>query len=182
VILRFSPGATDEERGAVAAAVEALGVPVTGSVGILVFGRPLAPEEALGIAALPGVAALLPEDPRAPTLREGLYRWTAASCLVLGLLVLLASHVPHQLAGPADPLRTPADLQPSWPLLAWYAFIDRAPGWVPVTLLPLLGTAVLLGWPWIAGRFADRRPRLHAALGVLALAAFAALAALGVAR
>jgi len=176
VILRFTPGATAEQREAVAAAVRAAGSAVLATDGILSIDPPLDEGQAVPIAALPGVAALLARDPRAPTLRDQLLRTTGAACFVLGLLVLVAAHHPARLAGPADPLHTPGDLQPFWPLLAWYGVVNRAPGWVPVSLLPLLGGLVLLGWPLIARPLAERRPRWHTALGAAAVAAYLALA------
>jgi hypothetical protein len=171
MILRFAPGATEEERGAVAAALESMDVEGEQVEDIVVLGRVLTEEEALGLAALPGVAAIAPSDPRALTVREELLRRTAAACLVLGVLTLVASNLPISLGPPADPLRTPAQLRPEWPMLAWYALVDRAPPWFPVAVLPLVGGLLLVAWPWVARRLAERRPRLHGALGGAALLA-----------
>lgn len=180
MILRFQPGATEAEREAVRTALEGLGVAATPAEGILHLSRPLEAGEAVPLGAMPGVAALLLRDPRSPTLRELLLRWIGVSSLVVGLLVLMASLFPALLGGPPDPLRTPSTLLPSWPLLPWYAAIDRAPAWVPVTILPLVGAAVVLGWPLLARRFAERHARLHTALGVAVLLLAAALALLEV--
>ncbi len=182
MILRFTPTAGEGERAALRADLEAQGVGFQDLGDFLVLDRELAEEEALRAGSFPGVRDLTPADPRLHTVRESFLRWTAAASMVVGVLVLAASLLPSRLGPPADPLRTPADLGPSWPMLAWHAMDDRAPGWIPVPLLVLGASLVLLCWPFLAGRLASRRPGLHAAVGVLVLALGAVLAILGAAR
>ncbi len=182
MILRFDPSAPPGDRRAVAEALDALEVDVQDLDEVLVLGRALEEDEALRIAAMRGVAAVSPADAGTLTVREDLLRWVAAACFVLGILVLLASQLPVGLGPPADPLRTPPDLGPAWPMLAWYALADRAPAAVPVPLLVLAGGLLLLAWPFLARRLAERRPAVHAGIGALALLAGIVLAALGIRR
>ena len=116
------------------------------------------------------------------TMRESALRWVAAACVVLGVLVLAASNLPPGLGPPADPLHTPSDLRPPWPMLAWYALVDRAPAGFPVPILVVAACALLLLWPFLARRLADRRPGIHAAVGAAAILAGGALALLGLLR
>ena len=182
MIVRFGPDATEDQRRTVVEALEAVEVEGQEVEDILILGRVLDEEEALRIAVLPGVAAITPADPKVLTLREDFLRWMAAACLVLGVLTLAAANLPVPLGPPADPLRTPADLRPEWPMLAWYSLLDRAPSWFPVTLVPLFGGLLLFAWPFVARRFAERRPALHAALGAAALLTGFVLALLEVLR
>jgi quinol-cytochrome oxidoreductase complex cytochrome b subunit len=82
----------------------------------------------------------------------------------------------------ANPLRTPGVLRPSWPLLAWYSAVDRAPSWLPVPLFLVLALVALVFWPNVAGRLAEKKPALHTACGIAAIAALLALVALEVMR
>ena len=179
MIVRFDPTASPQDRGAVAEALEALEVDFQELEEILLLGRALAEDEAVRVAAMRGVAAVTPADAATLTRREDLLRWFAAACLVVGALVLAASHLPVGLGPPADPLRTPGDLLPAWPMLAWNALVDRAPAGFPVPLLILAACLALLAWPFLAGRLAERRPAVHAAIGVAALLAGVGLALLG---
>lgn len=179
MILRFLPTATGDERAAVRAALDDLDVEAQELEEILILGRALQEEEAVRVAALPGVAAVTPSDPTTVTLREDILRKVAAACLVLGVLFLLGSNLPPGLGPPVDPLVTPSGIRPAWPMLAWHALEDRAPAGTPAGLLVLLGGVALVAWPFLGRRLAERKPGLHAAVGALALAAGAALAVLG---
>lgn len=182
MILRFSSTATDAERTALKDDLDARDVEYQDFGSFLMLDRELAAAEAIRAASFPGVSDLTPANPRLHTVRESFLRWTAATAMVVGILVLAASLLPSSLGPPVDPLRTPGDLRPPWPMLAWHTLDDRAPGWVPVPLLVLAGSLLLLAWPFLAGRLAERRPALHAAAGAVFLALGIALAALGVAR
>jgi hypothetical protein len=182
MILRFLPTAGGEERRAAGDLLEAMDVDARDMGEFLLLGRVLTEDEAARLGALPGVASVAPADPSTVTLRESLLRWTAAACLALGILVLLASNLPVGLGAPADPLRTPAGLRPPWPMLGWYALDDRLPPGAPFPLLVLLACAALLAWPFLARRLAERHAVLHAAVGLAALAAGIGLALLGAAR
>lgn len=182
MILRFQAGTAPEERAAVVDALEAMDVECSELEEMVLLGRDLDADEAVQVAALPGVASVAPGDRRALTVREDFLRRLAAASLVLGVLVLAASHVPVGLGPPADPLRTPTDLRPEWPVLAWYAFMDRAPAWCPSALAPLVVGLGILAWPFLGRRLAERRPAVHAALGAAAILAGLALAFAGVRR
>jgi len=182
VILRFSPEASEAERAALADDLEARDIGFTDHGAFLVLDRELPGADAVRAASFPGVADLTPADPRLHTVREGFLRWTAAACAVVGVLVLVASLLPSSLGPPADPLRTPGEVRPSWPMLAWHAMDDRAPGWVPVPLLVPAACLLLLAWPFLAGKLAERRPAAHAAVGIAFLALGAGLALLGAMR
>jgi cytochrome b/b6/petD-like protein len=179
--VRFAPDATRSQREAVLAALASRGLAASSDDGFVRV-QGLVADDALALAAMPGVVEIAPvEEPQA-TLREAIFTWTCGAATVLGVLVLFAANLAPTLGAPADPLRTPATLRPSWPLTPWYAAVDRAPSWVPVPLLFLVAAAVLFFWPNLARRFATEHPRLHALVGVAALALVAGLAVLEVTR
>ena len=182
MILRFASTATDAERAALRDDLDAQEVEYQDFGAFLVLDRELGAAEAIRAASFAGVSDVTPADPRLHTVRESFLRWTAASCMVVGVLVLVASLLPSSLGPPADPLRTPGDIRPSWPMLAWHAMDDRAPAWLPVPLLVPVAALVLLLWPLLAGRLAARRPAAHAAAGAVVLALGLWLAFLGWSR
>jgi len=182
MILRFVPGAAAPERGAVLAELQRLEVPAEEIEGAVRLGAELDPEEALRLAAMAGVLSIEAAPTATATVRESILDWIAAATAVLGVLVLVAANVPASLGAPADPLRTPAAVSPSWPLLPVYAAEDLLPPWVPVSVVVATGAAVLLLWPVLGRRLAEGRPRLHTALGVALLAGFVALTVMGVRR
>ena len=53
--------------------------------------------------------------------------------------------------------------------------------WLPVSLLPALALTAVVTWPLLARGLAERRPRLHSAIGVAAITAIAWLAFLEIA-
>jgi quinol-cytochrome oxidoreductase complex cytochrome b subunit len=114
--------------------------------------------------------------------RDAILTWTMGAATVLGVLTIAAATLPAMLGEPADPLRTPSPLRPSWPLFAWYAAVDRSPSWVPVPLLFLLAALLLFFWPDVARPLATKRPLVHTALGAVALLVAAALTALEILR
>jgi hypothetical protein len=123
------------------------------------------------LARLPGVAGIGPGERGYTTLRVAALGWLSAACAVLGLLALFAANVPARLGTPADPLRTPQTLRSSWPLLPIHGLVETGPDWLPVSLLPALALGLLIAWPLVAGGLAQRRPWVHAGLGVAALVA-----------
>lgn len=179
MILRFSPAATEPARRAVLDALDDLEIEFQDYGEFLVLGGEVRGDGAVRLGSMEGVESISPADRSVHTVRETFLRWTAANCLVLGILVLLAANVPAGMGPPADPLRTPPGLRPSWPMLPWQTLEDRAPPWLPVPFLVLVGSLLLLGWPFLARRLAERRPALHAAAGAIVLLAGIGLALLG---
>jgi hypothetical protein len=180
--LDFLADATDAQRDAVREALRRLEIAFADESGGLALYEAPAPSDATALAALAGVASLRPSPAPPSTVRDAIHTWTMSAATVLGLLTLTAVALPASLGAHADPLRTPSPLRPSWPLLAWYAAVDRAPSWLPVPLVFLLAALLLFFWPDVARRLAEKRPAVHAALGVAALLAVAGLLALELGR
>lgn len=65
--------------------------------------------------------------------------------LIIGILGLLR---PVGLQAPADPLNTPAHVKPEWYFLALYQILKFVPKTVGV-LIPLVGVAIVLLWPFL---------------------------------
>jgi quinol-cytochrome oxidoreductase complex cytochrome b subunit len=101
---------------------------------------------------------------------------------VIGVATIVAANLPATIGAPADPLRTPSPLRPSWPLLPWYAAVDQAPSWLPVPLLFVLAALLLFFWPDVARPLATKRPVAHALIGIAALLVVAGLVALEAGR
>jgi hypothetical protein len=167
--VRFLPGAGEAERRAVAATLADLGVPSDPEGDELRLHAWLAPEDAVSVAAMPGVRDVAGDDPNRTTLRDAMLRWLSGAALVMAVLTAIAANFPAVLGEAPDPLSTPETLRPPWPLMPWYAAVDSLPPWVPVTLMPLVALAVPFLWPLIARRFAEKRPDLHTLLGVVAI-------------
>ena len=180
--VRFSPGATAADRVAAADALSDLGVASVEESGELRLLAWLAPEDAVSVAAMPGVQDVTGDDPSRTTVRDSMLRWLSNAALAMAVLTAAAANFPAELGLPPDPLVTPEALRPPWPLLPWYAAVDRAPPWLPVVLLPLLAVAIPFLWPLIARRFAERRPGLHTLLGVVTIIAAVLLASWEVVR
>lgn len=176
MILRFLPDATEEQRAAVLSALDRLDVEERVMAGMLLLDRDLSDEESVLVASMPGVESLSLSDPATVTVRENFLRWTAASALVLGILVLIAANLPSHLGPPADPLVTPGDLHPAWPMMAWYTLVNRLPGAVPVPLFILLAAVLLVAWPFLARKLAEKSPVLHGLVGAAVLVTGAVLA------
>ncbi len=179
MILRLSPAATEQARRSVMDALEAMEIEFQDYGEFLVLGGDVSGDDAVRLCAMEGVEGISPADRSLNTVRETFLRWTASNCFVLGILVLLAANVPAGMGPPADPLRTPRGLRPSWPMLPWQTLEDRAPPWLPVPLLVLVGSLLLLAWPFLARRLAERRPALHATVGAVVLLTGIGLALLG---
>jgi hypothetical protein len=182
MMLRFTENATTHEREAVAAAAARREMGATATPGGLVLPGVVAAEDVLLLAAMPGVAEVAPEAQGPETVFDAVLGWVAGAATVLGVLAIVASNLPATVGVKADPLRTPGVLRPSWPLIAWYSAVDRAPSWVPVPFLFVVALVALLFWPNVAGRLAEKKPALHTAIGAAAILALAALVALEVSR
>lgn len=176
--LLFRPDATPVQRDAVREALRRIDVSFADAEDSLLLEEAPEPAEAAGIAALAGVASIGPSPAAAVTVRDSILTWTMGAATVLGALTILTASLPATLGEPADPLRTPSPLRPSWPLLAWYAAVDRSPSWVPVPFLFLVAALVLFFWSDIAQKLATKRPLVHTALGAAALLVAGGLAAL----
>jgi hypothetical protein len=176
VIVRLRPDASGGDREVVVAVLRSLGGRVTPGAASIETDTTLADDDAVRVASLPGVerVELSPAPPA--TLGEAALDFVAGAAAVLGVLVLVTAAVSAPLGPPADPMRTPPEVVPSWPLLAWYAAVDVAPAWAPVPLLFCVAAFALLVWPLLARCLATERPRLHTLLGVAALGLAAALA------
>lgn len=182
MILRFASGAGDAERRAVLHELGKMEVPAEDAGDSLRLGAELDPEEALRLAAMPGVASIAAAPTATVTVRDTILDWIASATAVLGVLVVIAANFPPPLGGPADPLHTPATVRPAWPHLPIYAAEDLLPAWIPVSVVALTAGAIVLFWPLLGRRLAERAPRAHAALGVAVLASLVALAVVGVRR
>lgn len=181
-MLRYTENATTHEREAVAAAAARRDIEATATPGGLVLLGAVAAEDVLLLAAMPGVAEVGPDAQGPDTVFDAVLGWVTGAATVLGLLALVASNLPATVGVKADPLRTPGVLRPSWPLLAWYSAVDRAPSWLPVPLLFVVALVALLFWPNIGRRIAESKPGLHTAIGAAAILALAGLVALEVSR
>jgi hypothetical protein len=182
MILRFAPTSTSVEREAVVAALAAQGIDSTPRDGALLLHDEIPAEDVLVLAAMPGVAEIAAARDGTSTRGESILLWFAGAAAILGVLVILACNTGTALGQRADPLRTPGALRPSWPLLPWYAAVDLAPSMVPVSTLLLVAAIALFAWPTVGRAFAEKRPGLHAALGVAVLLFVAALAVMEVTR
>lgn len=182
MILRFSDDATLAQRAHVERFVRTAGMRAVPSEGGLLLLDSLERDEVVGLACLPGVKSVTPGRRTYSTLRVVALGWTAAACAALGLLTVVAANFPAPLGTPADPMRTVEGLRSSWPLLPVHALVERAPDWLPVSLLPALALALLVMWPLVGGRIARKAPVVHGLIGVTALLAavcFAVLEFLG---
>jgi hypothetical protein len=182
MILRFSSTTTLEQRAAVEQALHAADIRAIPGDGALILRDSLTLDEIHSFAALPGVEKIGPGNREYSSLRVAALGWISAACSVLGLLTVLAANLPAPLGSPADPLRTPETLRSSWPLLPVHGLVESSPDWLPVSLLPALALVLLVFWPLFGRRVAERAPRLHTSLGVVALGVVAWLAYVELAR
>ena len=77
--------------------------------------------------------------------------------VILAILVVLASLFPAGLEGQANPLETPAHTKPEWYYLGVYQLLKVVPIKVVGILMPIIGVAMLVVWP-----FLDRNPEVLA--------------------
>jgi quinol-cytochrome oxidoreductase complex cytochrome b subunit len=115
------------------------------------------------------------------TFRDHLYGMAVMSLLMFGVLTTLAVLVPFRFGGAADPYSTPAGVRPPWYMLAPFLVIERSPGptWLAGLGLLAAAFAVLLLPQWAPRVEGDTGRRRMRVLGVIALAAWVGLSALG---
>jgi quinol-cytochrome oxidoreductase complex cytochrome b subunit len=115
------------------------------------------------------------------TYRRHLYSMAILSFLLFGALVTLATLVPFRFVGAADPYSTPGGVRPPWYMLAPYAVLQGLPlpHWLSGAALLAAAFAVLLLPLWLRGDAGSTRIRRVRLLGILALAAWAALSVAG---
>lgn len=181
MILRFTHAATLDQRASVDARLRDMDVRTVPADGALLLRDAITAEEIHELACMPGVAGVTTGKRSYATLRVAAMGWLSAACAVLGALTLVAANMPASLGTPADPLRTPETLRSSWPLLPAHGLVERAPDWLPVSLLPALALTLIITWPLIARGLAAHRPRLHTTIGIVSIAIVAWLAFLEVA-
>lgn len=180
--VRFTATATEAERDAASAALTDMGVAHQREGAEIHVLSWLQQEDAVAVAAMPGVAEISGEDPNRTTRRDAILRWMSGAALVMGVLTLAAANFPAVLGEPADALVTPPSVRPPWPILPWYAVVDRAPGWFPVALVPILALAIPFLWPVVGRRFAEKRPGVHTLVGVVAIVVVVLLSAWEIVR
>lgn len=95
-------------------------------------------------------------------------------CLVVAALTFLATMVPMPVGEPADPLRTPAGIEPEWYFLAVYQLLKYVPRWLGVLfsfiVFPLLLISVPFFWGTVT-RWRWGRATLNTVVGLGAIAA-----------
>jgi quinol-cytochrome oxidoreductase complex cytochrome b subunit len=94
--------------------------------------------------------------------------------LVIAVLTFAATMVPMPVGEPADPLRTPAGIEPEWYFLAVYQLLKYVPRWVGVgfsfIVFPFLLITVPFYWGLIT-RWRWGRATLNTVAGLGAIAA-----------
>lgn len=111
-------------------------------------------------------------------------------CIVIAVLIVLATLFPAPMEEPADPFVTPAHLKPEWYFLANYKFLQLAEylsflgSWAP-KVLGILGQIVVIV-VLIVFPFFDKNPERHpkrrpvmVSIGVLVLILYGVLVYLG---
>jgi len=92
--------------------------------------------------------------------------------LVVGIVTFFATMVPMPIGTPADPLRTPAGIEPEWYFLAVYQLLKYVPRWLGVAFSFIVFPVLLIGVPFLwnpINRFRHGRRILNTvvAIGVL---------------
>jgi quinol-cytochrome oxidoreductase complex cytochrome b subunit len=94
--------------------------------------------------------------------------------LVVSALTFLATMVPMPVGEPADPLRTPAGIEPEWYFLAVYQLLKYVPRWLGVSFSFIVFPLLLLSVPFFWGvvtRWRWGRLTLNTVVGLGAIAA-----------
>jgi quinol-cytochrome oxidoreductase complex cytochrome b subunit len=100
---------------------------------------------------------------------------TAAILLIAGLVGALALFFPVGIGQPADPMVTPAHAKPEWYFLALYQMLKLVPETIGV-LIPIIGLAVFLIWPFLDGKInTPRAQRIRLIGSAVFLVIFVAL-------
>jgi quinol-cytochrome oxidoreductase complex cytochrome b subunit len=71
--------------------------------------------------------------------------------LVVSALTFLATMVPMPVGEPADPLRTPAGIEPEWYFLAVYQLLKYVPRWLGVAFSFIVFPVLLISVPFFWG-------------------------------
>jgi cytochrome b6-f complex subunit 4 len=77
--------------------------------------------------------------------------------LVVAALTFLASMVPMQVGQLADPLRTPAGIEPEWYFMAVYQLLKYVPRWLGILFSFIFFPACLLAVPFLWTRISRRK-------------------------
>lgn len=104
--------------------------------------------------------------------------------LIVAAVTFLATMMPLQVGAPADPLRTPAGIEPEWYFLAVYQLLKYVPRWLGVSFSFIFFPFVLITVPFYWSTIRRRSWGLRAlqvvvTIGVLAAAVLSLLAFLG---
>lgn len=94
--------------------------------------------------------------------------------LVIALLTFAATMVPMPVGEPADPLRTPAGIEPEWYFLAVYQLLKYVPRWLGVAFSFIVFPVLLIGVPFFwrpITRWRWGRLTLNTVVGLGAIAA-----------
>jgi quinol-cytochrome oxidoreductase complex cytochrome b subunit len=94
--------------------------------------------------------------------------------VVISALTFLATMVPMPVGEPADPLRTPAGIEPEWYFLAVYQILKYVPRWLGVGFSFIVFPALLFCVPFFWGivtRWRWGRLTLNTVVGLGAIAA-----------
>src|SRR5664279_5026913 len=92
--------------------------------------------------------------------------------VIVAALTFAASMVPMPVGEPADPLKTPAGIEPEWYFLAVYQLLKYVPRWIGVGFSFIVFPVLLIGVPFLwnpINRFRHGRRILNTvvAIGVL---------------
>jgi Cytochrome b subunit of the bc complex len=94
--------------------------------------------------------------------------------LVISALTFLATMVPMPVGEPADPLKTPAGIEPEWYFLAVYQILKYVPRWLGVAFSFIIFPVMLFAVPFFWGlitRFRWGRLTLNTVVGLGAIVA-----------
>ena len=94
--------------------------------------------------------------------------------VVISALTFLATMVPMPVGEPADPLRTPAGIEPEWYFLAVYQILKYVPRWLGVAFSFIIFPVMLFAVPFFWGlvtRFRWGRLTLNTVVGLGAIVA-----------
>jgi ubiquinol-cytochrome c reductase cytochrome b subunit len=95
------------------------------------------------------------KEPQRPFFPHYLLDELMAWYVLLAILVVLASVFPAGLEEQANPLQTPAHTKPEWYYLGVYQLLKVIPIKVVGIMVPIVGVALLVVWP-----FLDRNPEV----------------------
>jgi quinol-cytochrome oxidoreductase complex cytochrome b subunit len=122
-----------------------------------------------------------PDEPLRPFFPHYVVDELVAWYVLLAILVVLASVFPAGLEEQANPLETPAHTKPEWYYLGVYQLLKLVPIKVVGIMLPIIGIAVLVIWPFLdrGPEVLARRRKLVVGSATLVLVAFIVLTVYG---